>query len=220
MSQGLLPPASTPLERAIEDTIARISGLPVGIGALWSPADCPEDKLPWLAWAFGVEVWDKNWGHTRRREQISASIPIKRIKGSIGAVKRALGELGFGTQVIEWFASGGAPYTYTLRIEVDQIGWDLEDLDVLQQLVARTRNLRSHLDKIIPSVKTQSRLYVGAVTTMGTEISIDSGLAFYADGAPATDLSIHIATYGLNATLAALATIHKTINQDLPQVTS
>lgn len=217
---SLLPPASTTLERALDDTISSISHLPVDITQLWSPALCPDEKLPWLAWAFGVEVWDKYWGIDRRRAQIESSIPIKRIKGSIGAVKRAISALGFRVEVHEWFATGGQPGTYTLYFEADQIGWDIDDLVSIFALITRAKNLRSHLDQVIPSVKTQSRIYCAALATMGTEISIDSGLATYADGAPATDLSLHIATYGMDATLAALATIHKTINQDLPQVTS
>ena len=46
---SLLPPSSTPLERAIEQTQARFDP-PLRIPGLWNSDTCPASFLPYLAW--------------------------------------------------------------------------------------------------------------------------------------------------------------------------
>jgi phage tail P2-like protein len=47
---SILPPGSTPLEKALEQVAAQLLDVEVAIRAVWSPDDCPLDLLPWLAW--------------------------------------------------------------------------------------------------------------------------------------------------------------------------
>ncbi|EEA6857495.1 phage tail protein I, partial [Salmonella enterica] len=47
----LLPVGSSPLEVAAARACAEIERTPVNIRALWNPDTCPENLLPWLAWA-------------------------------------------------------------------------------------------------------------------------------------------------------------------------
>jgi len=46
---SILPPGSTPLEKALEQVAARLLDVEVAIRDVWSPDDCPLDLLPWLA---------------------------------------------------------------------------------------------------------------------------------------------------------------------------
>ena len=64
----LLPPNSTSLEKALEMLIgARVGAIDTPLRDLWSPADCPEELLPWLAWALSIDSWDASWPiHIRR----------------------------------------------------------------------------------------------------------------------------------------------------------
>ena len=48
-------------ERQIESLENRISDLDVPIDRLWNPATCPENILPFLAWALSVDVWNPQW---------------------------------------------------------------------------------------------------------------------------------------------------------------
>lgn len=91
----LLPPNATTLERNLEATTARISDVPAP-PALWDPDTCPENLLPWLAWAMAVDGYDSNWPAEVQRAAIKEAKTIHQRKGTVGAVKLALQSLGYG----------------------------------------------------------------------------------------------------------------------------
>lgn len=58
----ILPPNATSLETALDGAGAvRIDAVQVPVGTIWRPEACPEELLPWLAWALSVDVWDESW---------------------------------------------------------------------------------------------------------------------------------------------------------------
>lgn len=219
MADVLLPPATKPLERALAQVCAAAEDLQSPIGDLWSPADCPSALLPWLAWAMGVEDWDGRWSDEQKRAAIAASIPIKRYRGTIGAVRRALGALGFGVDVQEWFAQipAGDPYTFQLHLVIDQVGYDMADLDRMLQLVERAKNLRSHLSVVIPRLVTQPKLTVAAWSTTGTDMVIRYGAPSYSDGSPVFDLLADYANNGA-ATIQAMDLLNALVKQTIPEI--
>jgi phage tail P2-like protein len=94
----LLPANSTALERAIANTGASLSTLPVPARHVRNPETCPVALLPFLAWELSVDEWDPDWGEDVKRAVIAASIDIHRHKGTRGAVRRALAAIfGDGT---------------------------------------------------------------------------------------------------------------------------
>lgn len=98
----LLPPNATPQERALSLATARVLDVPTApVRKLWSPWECPADVLPWLAWSLAVEPWRSEWPEHRKRAAIAASISTHRIKGTVGAVRRALAMLGFDVEFDE-----------------------------------------------------------------------------------------------------------------------
>lgn len=96
----LLPPNSTPLERALANVSARISNLPVQIASIWNAATCPEPLLPWLAAAISVDVWEDAWPEETKRLAIASSLDIHRKKGTGSAIQAALESAGHGDAVI------------------------------------------------------------------------------------------------------------------------
>lgn len=93
---SILPSNSTPLERAIEQSIVSTQQLKIEINLLWNPDKCLEHLLPWLAWAYSVDVWDDQWPEQTKRNVIKASLRVHSQKGSIGSIKRALHAAGYG----------------------------------------------------------------------------------------------------------------------------
>ncbi len=93
---SLLPPNATPLERALEAHFAaRAEALPVEAPRdAWIPERCPEALLPWLAWALSVDRWDADWTPDIKRAVIDAAWSDHQRKGTVGAVKRALRDVG------------------------------------------------------------------------------------------------------------------------------
>lgn len=91
----LLPPSSTPLERAIDHSAAaRIKALPAIVTSLWNADTCPAELLPYLAWAMSVDEWNDGWGVDKKRAVIKESRVIHQRKGTPSAIKRALTAIG------------------------------------------------------------------------------------------------------------------------------
>lgn len=88
MHQHLLPPNSTPLEIALAQTVARLSEIPDPVEVVWRPWECPANILPWLAWAFSVDVWDDRWTEERKRHVIANAVELHRLKGTAAGLKR------------------------------------------------------------------------------------------------------------------------------------
>lgn len=90
---SLLPPLSTPLERAIEQAQARFSP-PQRIPGLWSVDDCPEALLPYLAAALSVDEWSHGWSVEKKRAVVREAIYIHEHRATPAAIRRALAALG------------------------------------------------------------------------------------------------------------------------------
>jgi P2-related tail formation protein len=69
-----------------------------------NPDTCPVLLLSWLAWAFSVEIWDTTWSEDAKRQVLRDSVRLHRVKGTLGPVKRALANAGYGeAEIIERF---------------------------------------------------------------------------------------------------------------------
>lgn len=101
MPPDLLPPNATPLERGISAAIARTIGF--DLGALWNPATCPPDLLPWLAWGLSVDRWDPEWTDDEKRAATASAIADQRHKGTRWAVEQVLRRFDDLLQLVEWF---------------------------------------------------------------------------------------------------------------------
>lgn len=93
--ETLLPAASTPLERAIDQaSAARLAALPALVASLWNADTCPAELLPYLAWALSIDEWNNGWGIEKKRAIIKESRVIHQHKGTPSAIKRALTAIG------------------------------------------------------------------------------------------------------------------------------
>ncbi|WP_296811317.1 phage tail protein I [Thiocapsa sp.] len=108
--ETLLPPSASTQERAIEATTSeRIESIPAPIRTLWDPATCPASLLPWLAWTLSVDDWSSGWQDGVQRAVIAASIAQHARKGTVGAVRQALDDAGYGgCTITEGEPSAGA----------------------------------------------------------------------------------------------------------------
>lgn len=99
---SLLPPSATKQERAIANSLARLTDIPVPIRALYNAQTCPVNMLPWLAWAYSVEEWDSHWPEATKRAVIAVSVAVHRIKGTPASIKMALDAAGYrNAEVLE-----------------------------------------------------------------------------------------------------------------------
>ena len=138
----LLPINATPQERALSLTAARAGAVPVPVGELWDPFTCPVGVLPWLAWSLAVDPWDSTWTEAQKRTAISESIAVHRVKGTIGALKRALQAIGYECVVND---QTGTPYVFRVGIDVTS-GAAIETAYAQAESISmKVKNARSHL---------------------------------------------------------------------------
>lgn len=201
----LLPSNASSLERAVAAADARISDTPTPLRDVWNPHVCPVALLPWLAFAYAVDEWDETWSTEIKRQVIAQALDVKRIKGTPGGVQRALAAMGLPARVQEWFQQApiGAPYTFRIRIEADQVGFSASQIAQVRRVVTRYKNVRSHLAGIDLFIRSTGGPKWSSVVLMGTDARVSDGTPSYADGTSALDFLIDGAVNGYAATAAA-----------------
>ncbi|CAH6820771.1 hypothetical protein VCHA29O37_140136 [Vibrio chagasii] len=78
--------------------------------------------LPWLAWWFRVDVWDDDWSDEQKRESIANALILRKYKGTIWAVERALELSGFDAVLTPWY--GMIPEGVRGTFQVDAVRAD------------------------------------------------------------------------------------------------
>jgi len=133
---SLLPPNTTPLERRLSEVAAGLERARAPLHTLWDAQRVPAGVLPWLGWAVGVDHWDRRWAEQTKRDAIDEAIPIRRLRGTVWAVRRALEVLGYteveilehAQQDAEWQAAGGRYVDGAWLLDGGQVlGGDLVD---------------------------------------------------------------------------------------------
>jgi len=138
----LLPINATKQERALSLTAVRAGAVPVPVGDLWDPFTCPAGVLPWLAWSLAVDPWDSTWLEDQKRQAIAESIAVHRVKGTIGALKRALQAIGYECVVND---QTGTAYTFRVGIDVTSGAAINEAYTQAAAIALKVKNARSHL---------------------------------------------------------------------------
>lgn len=171
MSDALLPPNASRLERGIGLAMDRLSRVPVVVREMWDPATCPVGHLPWLAWAFSVDDWDSEWPADTKRAVIQASYEVHAHKGTVAALRTAIDALGYGIELTEWFQESppATPYTFGLTAELDGRGIAPGLWDEIERAAIEAKNVRSHLRYVRLRSTLRGRFYVGG-TTISAEI--------------------------------------------------
>lgn len=144
-------PGNLPInEREIESLENRISDLDVPIDRLWNPATCPENILPFLAWALSVDVWNPQWSVEQKRSAVAAAPQLHRIKGTPKAVKMALTQLGLDYEYTEWHEQTpqGAPGTFAITVFINNnLDGDLlgaKNQALIQELINKNKRATAH----------------------------------------------------------------------------
>ncbi len=99
-NQSTLPPNSTKIEYAFEQSF--VDALPdvSVVSTLMNPETIPVELIGYLAWSFSVDEWDPDWDEEEQRETTRQSVGIQRRKGTLTAVKAALKAAGYGDATI------------------------------------------------------------------------------------------------------------------------
>jgi phage tail P2-like protein len=171
---SLLPPNATAFERALEDVIAlRLEALAPAIDTLrtlWTPADCPVNILPWLAWSVSVDEWESDWPEATKRSVVDGAIAIHRHKGTPWAVEQALILSGQPfARVEEWFEYGGLPGYFKVVVDIEGEAVTAEEEARLLKYVASAKRKSAWLETIEYNLATIGAVPVPALSLQSGE---------------------------------------------------
>lgn len=106
------------------------------------------EQLDHLAVQFHVAVWNSLWSKEKKLTVIKATIETKRRRGTLLAVKEAIGSIVSPFEITEWWQQEpkAEPYTFGVTIPLDDIGKDLtsEEQEELFDLIYEAKSIRSH----------------------------------------------------------------------------
>ena len=172
MNNTLLPPSASAWMRSADAATAKLSGITVAIRTLWTPTACPVDLLPYLAWALSVDRWDKDWPAARKIAAIQRSYWLHRRKGTRGAVRRVIEDMGFSATFAEWFDVGDEPGTFRLEVDVNEVGLTPKTLDELNRLIGDAKPVSRHLAQLTIATSARGNAWIGAAIFDGEIITV------------------------------------------------
>jgi phage tail P2-like protein len=160
--EHLLPSNSTPLEQALAAVTQVVNKIPVPIEPVWRVNECPQDLLPWLAWALSVDDWNTTWTEAQKRQQIKDSIANHRKKGTRVALDIAVAPYQSYFSFQEWWEYAAPAYHYRFRGEVPLGTWpDLTLLNRVWDVALNVKNVRSYPDPILIEARSDpAKFYV------------------------------------------------------------
>ena len=172
MNSRLLPVGSSKLEIAAAKACAQLEHMPVPIRELWHPDLCPVHLLPYLAWAFSVDRWDKAWPEKAKRDAIKSAMFIHKHKGTIGALRRVVEPLGYLIRVVEWWKMNDIPGTFRLDISVLDTGITEDMYQELEALIFDAKPASRHLIGLIIQLETRDECYCGVSSYSGDSLTV------------------------------------------------
>ncbi|MDC7675378.1 phage tail protein I [Asticcacaulis machinosus] len=146
---SLLPPNSSPLERAVEAATDRTP--PIPLRAIWDADTCPLHVLPWLAWALSIDNWSADWPEAAKRDRVRIAIALQRKKGTAQSVHDVVRAVGAQVAIREWFemVPKGTPHTFELALNVTDASGAPASAEYIEHVineVRRTKPVRSHFE--------------------------------------------------------------------------
>lgn len=93
--EHILPSNATKYERTLANQLNRLLALDTErLHHLWDPYKCHIDDLPFLAWAFSVDVWDSDWDEEKKRNIVANSIAMHKLKTTQAGIDTYLTSVG------------------------------------------------------------------------------------------------------------------------------
>lgn len=206
MTNSLLPPNATKLERAFEAGAARVVDvqLPADID---DPLTCPVELLPWLAWGLSVDTWDADWSEVDKRAAVAGSIELHRRKGTRMSVETVMRRFDQLAQLTEWHEANPRRTPHTFDIVVPMVLPDgtapggrratAAFAEAIIREVSRVKPLREHLTLVqsiasggFVGVQMVARFFLEARQELALTIDTTADWGFFLqteDGEPLQD---------------------------------
>lgn len=188
MTNSLLPPNSTRLERALEAG-ARPEAFATPVEAIDDPEAIPALLLPWLAWGLSVDSWDPDWSEADKRQAVAGSIEMHRRKGTRLSVETVVARFDQLARLVEWHQAVPPRPAHTFDIILPLVLADgsapggrratAAFADAIMREVARVKPLREHmrlvqLIDVAGAIGVQGVIRALAYTRADADLAIDT----------------------------------------------
>jgi len=175
---SILPPRSTPLQKALERVTADMLDLPVELRKLWSPAQCPASHLPWLAWGLSVDIWDASWSEAMKRAAVADAIAFQRRKGTRGTLRTALDRFDALIKIVEWHEDRETLDPHHFRLElpllaISDIVYDEELISQILRDIAQVKPARSQM-QVAYRLRAEARTWLLSAAKAGGLTRLDA----------------------------------------------
>ncbi len=172
MFKTILPSNASKLEIAFDKTSASRFNHNLARNKLWSAEHCPVELLPFLAWALSVDTWEEDWPEHVKRQVVASAVYVHRYKGTPAGIQAALKALDLGVTISEWFEHGGEPYTFKADVMVTTRGLTEQEFQDIADVIAATKNARSHLSQLRVYLTSVGTPFFAAATVIGERIDV------------------------------------------------
>lgn len=140
-------------------------------------SELDEPVLNEIAWACRfneLHVWDL-LSVAGKRNLLAGVFDLRRRSGTKYAVRRIFDALFFVAKVIEWFEEGETPYTYRIRVFLDEVGIDLDQEIAITEWVHRFGRSSAKLRELAVESDRRAPLIIHPAVTVGRHTTIAFG---------------------------------------------
>lgn len=167
----LLPPASTQLEKALEQVAFGLTDLPTPVRDVWSPATCPIGLLPWLAWGVSIDIWDSSWTEAEKRAAVADAIAFQRRKGTPVSLRTVLDRFDPLIGLVEWFDDrvNLSPFSFRLELPTGAESDFLYNEDAVAAIlrdIAQVKPVRAHMTAVF-RLRAEARAWILSTARVG-----------------------------------------------------
>lgn len=134
--------------------------------------DMPEAFLDHLAYTKYVEYYSFSMSKQEKVNAINSSNVLHKQKGTPAALTTVLKTLNFTGYAEEWFQYEGDPYMFKVWIESNGTDITVERLQMLEKLIQKFKNNRSHLEILNIYASTQSKMNFASTIATGESITV------------------------------------------------
>ncbi|EWF66682.1 phage tail protein I, partial [Klebsiella michiganensis] len=103
---------------------------------------------------------------------IQRSYWLHRRKGTRGAVRRVIEDMGFSATFAEWFEVDDEPGTFRLEVDINEVGLTQKTLAELNRLIDDAKPVSRHAARLNIAVKLTGDIWAGSTLCGGDIISI------------------------------------------------
>jgi phage tail P2-like protein len=163
--------------RAIDPRNAEVSNAILEAIILPRIGQLDEQLLNELAWSFNLnslQIWDTATVAGKRALLVNI-FAIRKKSGTRFAVRRVFDLMSVVGTVVEWFEEGAAPYTYRLRLFVDEVGITLSQLVQISELTHRFARASAQLSEFAVESNRTAPIGIASAPETGRHVEISFG---------------------------------------------